>query len=196
MPQLQELLTETLRDIYDAEKQALKAYPRLSRSISSPELKQALTEHTEVTKGQIARIEQVFEVLGERAKSKPCRAMQGLLEEAMEHSGQYEKGPELDSVLIASAQKMEHYEIASYGTARSMAKSAGQREAADLLNQTLKEEGETDKLLSKIAIQIQKEMLEAEGEETSGAEEQEGQYGGGGRGGRSSGGRGGAAKKK
>jgi len=203
MPQLQELLTDSLRDIYDAEKQAVKAYPKMMRSISSPELKQAFADHLEMTKGQVARVEQVFEILGERAKSKPCRAMQGLIEEAMEHLGEHSKGPDLDSVLIASAQKVEHYEIASYGTARSMAKSAGQRQAAELLNQTLKEEGETDKLLSKIAIQIQKEMLQAEGEETQGAEEQEGQYGGGGRGGSrgkragASGGRGrGTATKK
>jgi len=194
MPQLQELLTDTLRDIYDAEKQAVKAYPRLMRSITSPELKQAFTDHLEMTKGQVARIEQVFEVLGEKPKSKPCRAMKGLIEEAMEHIGEHEKGHDLDSVLVAAAQKVEHYEIASYGTARSMAKSAGQREAAQLLDQTLKEEGETDKLLSKIGIQIQKEMLQEEGEETSGADEQEGQYGAGGRGMR--GGRGAGASKK
>lgn len=203
MPQLQELLTDSLRDIYDAEKQAVKAYPRLTRSISSPELKEAFTQHLEQTKGQVTRIEQVFEVLGERAKSKPCKAMQGLIAEAMEHIGEHSKGPDLDSVLIAAAQKIEHYEIASYGTARSMAKSAGQRQAADLLNQTLKEEGETDKLLSRIAIGIQKEMLQAEGEATQGAEEQEGEYGGSGgrgRGGsrakKAAGGRGTAAKKK
>jgi ferritin-like metal-binding protein YciE len=203
MPQLQELLTDSLRDIYDAEKQAVKAYPKLTRSISSPELKQAFTEHLEVTKNQVARVEQVFELLGERAKSKPCRAMQGLIAEAMEHLGEHSKGAELDSVLIAAAQKIEHYEIAAYGTARSMAKSAGQRQAAELLNTTLKEEGEADKRLSTIAIQIQKEMLQAEGEETQGAEEQEGRYAAGrsgGRGaardGRSGSGRGMGSKKK
>ena len=198
MPQLQELLTDSLRDIYDAEKQAVKAYPKLMRSASSQELKQALAEHMEVTKNQVTRVEQVFEALGERAKSKPCRAMKGLIEEAMEHIGEHSKGHELDQVLIAAAQKMEHYEIASYGTARAMAKSAGQREAANLLQETLKEEGETDKLLSKLAVQLQKEMLQEEGEDTGEAEEQEQRYSeqaaGGGRGGR--GGRGGAAASK
>jgi ferritin-like metal-binding protein YciE len=197
MPQLQELLTDSLRDIYDAEKQAVRAYPRLTRSISSPELKDAFTQHLEVTKGQVARIEQVFEVLGERAKSKPCRAMKGLIEEAMEHVAEHSKGADLDSVLIGAAQKIEHYEIAAYGTARSMAKSAGQRQAAQLLDQTLKEEGEADKLLTRIAIQIQKEMLQAEGEETQGAEEQASRYGGSRGGARSaSRGRGTASKKK
>jgi ferritin-like metal-binding protein YciE len=198
MPQLQELLTDSLRDIYDAEKQAVKAYPKLMRSASSQELKQAIAEHLEVTKNQVARVEQVFEALGERAKSKPCRAMKGLIEEAIEHIGEHSKGHELDQVLIAAAQKMEHYEIASYGTARAMAKSAGQREAANLLQETLKEEGETDKLLSKLAVQLQKEMLQEEGEDTGEAEQQEQEYSrrasGGGRG--SGGGGGTAASKK
>ena len=175
MPQLQELLTDSLRDIYDAEKQAVKAYPKLMRAANSQELKQAIAEHMEVTKNQVTRVEQVFEALGERAKSKPCRAMKGLIEEATEHIGEHSKGHELDQVIIASAQKMEHYEIAAYGTARAMAKSAGQREAANLLQETLKEEGETDKLLTKLALQLQKEMLQEEGEDTSGVEEEEGQ---------------------
>src|SRR5688572_25001457 len=167
MPQLQELLTDSIRDIYDAEKQAVKAFPRMMRAASSQELKQALAEHLEVTKNQVTRIEQVFETLGERAKSKPCRAMKGLIEEAVEHIGEHEKGHDLDQVIIASAQKMEHYEIASYGTARAMAKSSGQREAANLLQETLKEEGETDKLLTKVALQLQKEMLREEGDRKS-----------------------------
>ena len=173
MSQLQELLTDSIRDIYDAEKQAVKAYPKMMRAASSQELKQALAEHLEVTKNQVTRIEQVFETLGERAKSKPCPAMKGLIEEAVEHIGEHEKGHGLDQVIIASAQKMEHYEIASYGTARAMAKSSGQREAANLLQETLKEEGETDKLLTKVALQLQKEMLSEEGEDTSGVEEEE-----------------------
>ena len=173
MPQLQELLTDSIRDIYDAEKQAVKAFPKMMRAASSQELKRALAEHLEVTKNQVTRIEQVFETLGERAKSKPCRAMKGLIEEAVEHIGEHEKGHDLDQVIIASAQKMEHYEIASYGTARAMAKSSGQRQAANLLQETLKEEGETDKLLTRVALQLQKEMLREEGEDTSGVEEEE-----------------------
>jgi len=187
MPQLQELLTEELRDIYDAEKQAVKAYPRLAKSISSPELKEALTLHLEETKGQVARLEQAFEILGQKAKSKPCRAMKGLIEEAMEHMSEHSKGHELDSVLIGAAQKMEHYEIAAYGTARAMAKSTKNKEVADLLNQTLQEEGNTDKKLTQIALAIQKEMLREEGESTEGVEENAGT-------GRSA--RGSASKKK
>jgi ferritin-like metal-binding protein YciE len=173
MPQLEELLTEDLRDIYDAEKQAVKAYPRLARFASSQELKQAMNQHLEQTKNQVTRVEQCFELLGEKAKSKPCRAMKGLVEEAMEHAQEHEKGPQLDSVLIGSLQKVEHYEIAAYGTARAMAKSAGHREAANLLNETLKEEGETDKLLTKIALGIQKQIVQEAGMDTSGAEEEE-----------------------
>lgn len=195
MPQLQELLTDSLRDIYDAEKQAVKAYPKLMRAANSQELKQAIAEHMEVTKNQVTRVEQVFETLGERAKSKPCRAMKGLIEEAMEHVGEHSKGHELDQVIIASAQKMEHYEIAAYGTARAMAKSSGQRQAADLLQETLKEEGETDKLLTKLALQLQKEMLSEEGEDTGGVEEEESKARGR-RGGRASSDGRGATKKK
>lgn len=196
MPQLEELLTDELRDIYDAEKQAVKAFPRLARFASSPELKQAMNTHLEQTRNQVTRAEQCFELLGQKAKSKPCRAMKGLIEEAMEHAQEHSKGSELDSALIGSLQKIEHYEIAAYGTARAMAKSAGQREAANLLNETLKEEGETDKLLTKIALGIQKQIVQEEGEDTSGVEEEESQAqrrrGSSGQGA----GRGSAAKKK
>jgi len=149
MASTQELLVDSLRDILDAEKQAVKNYPRITKSASSPELKEVLQQHLEVTKGQVARLEQIFEMMGERAKGKPCRAMQGLIEEATEHIGEHERGPELDAVLIASAQKVEHYEIAAYGTARAMAKAVGQKDAANLLQETLKEEGEADKMLTK-----------------------------------------------
>src|SRR5688572_21209391 len=138
MPELQELLTDGIRDIYDAEKQAVKAYPRLARMASSKELKEAMNMHLEQTKNQVSRIEQCFESLGEKAKSKPCRAMKGLIEEAMEHLQEHSKGNELDVVLIGALQKTEHYEIAAYGTARAMAKSAGHRDVANLLQETLK----------------------------------------------------------
>ena len=173
MPQLEELLTDELRDIYDAEKQAVKAFPRLARFASSEELKQAMNTHLEQTRNQVTRAEQCFELLGQKAKSKPCKAMKGLIEEAMEHTQEHEKGSELDTILIGSLQKIEHYEIAAYGTARAMAKSAGQRGAAELLNETLKEEGETDKILTKVALGIQKQIVSEEGEDTSGVEEEE-----------------------
>lgn len=190
MPELQELLTDGLRDIYDAEKQAVKAYPRLARFASSQELKQAMNQHLEVTKTQVSRLEQCFEELGERAKSKPCRGMKGLVEEAMEHAQEQSKSAGLDAVLIGSLQKAEHYEIAAYGTARAMAKAAGQREVANLLQETLKEEGEMDKALTKIALGIQKQIAE----DQSGVEEEE-QHASGRRGSSSGNGRG-ASKKK
>jgi ferritin-like metal-binding protein YciE len=195
MPELQELLTDSLRDMYDAEKQAVKAYPRLARFASSPELKEAMNMHLEQTRNQVTRLEQCFELLGERAKSKPCRAMKGLVEEAMEHVQEHSKGSDLDAVLIGGLQKQEHYEIAAYGTARAMAKAAGQKEVANLLQETLKEEGDTDKLLTKVALGILKQMVQEEGEDTSGVEEEESHARG--RGGASGrGGSGMASKKK
>src|SRR5919112_3369813 len=161
MEQLQELLTEELRDLYDAEKQLVKALPKVAKAASDAELKQAVLEHAEVTKGQVARIEQVFEHLGERAKSKPCKAMKGLVEEANEHIGEHERGSVLDSILIIGSQKIEHYEIAGYGSVRAIAKSLGNREVLGLLQATLAEEEQTDKRLTSVALRIQKEMISA-----------------------------------
>ncbi|MDZ4801220.1 MAG: ferritin-like domain-containing protein [Bryobacteraceae bacterium] len=168
MASVQEMLTDSLRDMYDAERQAVKSLPKLAKAASSPELKQAFKEHLEVTRGQVARLEQVFQLLGERAKPKPCKAMRGLVEEAMEHMREHERGNELDAVLIAAGQKIEHYEIASYGTARAMAKAAGQKEAANLLQETLKEEEATDKLLTKVALNCYREMVREEAESEEG----------------------------
>jgi ferritin-like metal-binding protein YciE len=158
MQGLQELLVDGLRDIYDAEKQLVRALPKLTRALSNSELKDAFTQHLEVTKNQVARVEQCFEVLGEKAKSKPCRAMKGLVEEAQEHLQEHEKGELLDQVLVGAGQKVEHYEIAAYGTARAMAKSLGQKEAMNLLQETLREEEQMDKALTAIALRLQREM--------------------------------------
>ncbi|HYP08976.1 MAG TPA: ferritin-like domain-containing protein [Bryobacteraceae bacterium] len=158
MEQLQELLVDEIRDIYDAEKQLLKALPRLTKAISNPEIKESFTQHLEVTKNQVARVEQCLELLGEKVKSKPCRAMKGLIEEAQEHVQEHEKGEVLDQVLIAAAQKVEHYEIAAYGTARAMAKSLGNKEAMNLLQETLREEEAQDKGLTNIALKLQREI--------------------------------------
>lgn len=185
MPSIQEMLTDSLRDILDAERQGVKALPRLAKAATSDELKQALLQHAEVTRGQVARLEQIFEMMGERARPKPCKAMQGLVEEAMEHISEHERGDELDAVLIASGQKVEHYEIAAYGTARAMAKSAGLKDVANLLQETLKEEGDTDKLLTKVALNVYREMVQQEGQDEQGVDEEE-QTAGGRRGGRGS----------
>lgn len=168
MPQLEEILTEELKDIYDAEKQIVKALPRLAKYATSAELKQGMQAHLEQTKNQVTRLEQCFEMLEKKARSKPCRAMKGLIEEGMEHAQEHSKGSDLDCILIGSLQKVEHYEIAAYGTARAIAKSAGHRDVATLLDETLKEEGETDKLLTKVALTIQKELVQQERQEAAG----------------------------
>jgi ferritin-like metal-binding protein YciE len=158
MPELQELLTEELRDLYDAEKQLAKALPKLAKSVANQELKQSFLDHAEVTRNQVTRIERCFEALGERAKSKPCKAMKGLVEEAQEHLQEHEKGPMLDAVLMSAARKVEHYEIASYMSAREIAKALGQKEAANLIQETLREEEQQDKAVATLAGRLQKEM--------------------------------------
>ena len=171
MTELQEQLVAELRDLLDAEKQITKALPKMAKVTVTPELKEAFLTHLEQTKGQITRLERVFELLGERAKSKPCKAMQGLIAEAQEHIQEGEKGELLDNELITCAQKVEHYEIAGYGTVFTIAKNLGQREVAALLQETLKEEGATDKLLTQCSLQIQKTLMRKPSKEESGSEE-------------------------
>ena len=158
MEQLQELLVDGLRDIYDAEKQLVKALPKLTKALTSSELKESFTMHLEQTRNQVSRVEKCLELLGEKAKSKPCKAMKGLVEEANEHLQEHEKGEMLDQVIVASAQKVEHYEIAAYGTAKAYAKSLGNRQALDLIVETLREEEGMDKTLTVQAIRLQKDM--------------------------------------
>ena len=175
MDTLDELLEEELKDIYSAEKQLLKAMPRMAKKASSPELKTALEEHLRVTEGQVQRLEQVFEALGKPAKAKTCKAMQGLLEEAKEIMGEDASPSVLDAGIIAAAQKVEHYEIASYGTVRTWARLCGQEEAAGLLQQTLDEEGEADQRLTQLAENLVNPQAEAgEGEESSGSSKSSG----------------------
>ena len=151
MESLQDLLVEELKDLYNAESQLLKAMPRMAKKAKNQQLKAAFETHMKETEGQIDRLEQVFEALGEKAKGKKCHAMQGLLEEAKEVMGEDMDDDVMDAALIAAAQKVEHYEIASYGTVRTYAQLLGNKEAARLLQQTLDEEGKTDKLLTKLA---------------------------------------------
>jgi ferritin-like metal-binding protein YciE len=165
MDTLDELLEEELKDIYSAEKQLLKAMPRMTKKASSPELKAALEEHMRVTEAQVQRLEQVFESLGKPAKAKTCKAMQGLLEEAKEIMEEDASPSVLDAGIIAAAQKVEHYEMASYGTVRTWARLCGQEEAAGLLQQTLDEEGEADKRLTELAESFVNPRAEA-GEES------------------------------
>jgi ferritin-like metal-binding protein YciE len=149
---MQDLLIEELRDIYHAEKQLTRALPKMARAASNEQLKQAFTRHLEETQGQIERLEQVFEKLDTRTRGKHCHAMEGLIEEAKEIM-EMGLAPELQDVaLIAAAQKVEHYEIAGYGTLHALAQSAGLDEVAQLLEQTLNEEKKTDQLLNELAI--------------------------------------------
>jgi ferritin-like metal-binding protein YciE len=149
---LQDLMVEELKDLYNAENQLLKALPRMAKKASNDQLRRAFETHTKETAGHVQRLEQVFDALGEKAKGKKCYAMQGLVEEAREMMGEDMDGDVMDAALIAAAQKVEHYEIASYGTVRTYAQLLGNEDAARLLQQTLDEEGKTDKLLTQLAV--------------------------------------------
>jgi ferritin-like metal-binding protein YciE len=186
---LQEILIEQIQDLYDAEKQLLKALPRMARAAKHPELKGAFEEHTRVTEEQVRRIEAVFQELGQKPKSKPCAAMKGLVEEGREIISEDTKEGMLDAAIIGAAQKIEHYEISGYGTARAIAQAIGQKQAAQLLKQTEMEEGDTDKKLTKIAMMIYKEAGARNMEQERGAGSN-GSGGGGSRRGGNSGGSG------
>ncbi len=148
---LRELLVDELRDLYDAEKQLLKALPKMAKGCSAPELRAAFEEHLEVTRGQVTRMERVFEALGEKARGKKCKAMEGLIEEGGELLEEDADPAVLDAALIGAAQRVEHYEMAGYGTVRTFAKLLGENQAAELLQETLDEEGEADKKLTELA---------------------------------------------
>jgi ferritin-like metal-binding protein YciE len=149
---LQDLLIETLRDTYNAEKQIVKALPRMAKAANSDELRAAFEEHLEVTKEQVTRLEQVFKELGVPVRGKHCVAMEGLIEEGKEVMEEDHDPEVLDAGLIAAAQKIEHYEIAAYGTVRTWAEMLGLTSAAQLLQQTLDEEAETDEKLTQLAM--------------------------------------------
>ncbi|MEA9577863.1 MULTISPECIES: ferritin-like domain-containing protein [Xanthomonas] len=150
---IEELFIHELSDIYSAEKQLTKSLPRLARAATEPKLKDAFETHLEETQGQIERIDQVVEVLGIKLKRIKCAAMEGLVEESREVIDEIEAGPVRDAALIGGAQKVEHYEIASYGTIAAMAKQLGYSDALPLLLATLEEEKATDEKLTLLAEQ-------------------------------------------
>jgi ferritin-like metal-binding protein YciE len=168
---LQELFVEEVRDIYDAEKQLVKALPKMAKAAESAELRSAFEEHLEITRAHVGRLEEVFKGLGMPARGKTCEGMKGLIEEGQEAMEEME-GTVLDAALIASAQKVEHYEIATYGTLATFAEVLGLEDAKDLLGQTLDEEKEADEKLTQIASQINPE---AEMGEQGGQEQPEGE---------------------
>ena len=165
---LRTLLEEELKDIYSAEKQLLKALPKMVKNATSPKLKGALQEHLEVTKRQVKRLEDVFESLGKSAKAKTCKAMQGLVEEATEIMEEDAEDAVMDAGIIAAAQKVEHYEIASYGTVRTWARLVGANEAAELLQETLDEEEQTDQRLTDLAESFVNPQADSGGSESGG----------------------------
>ena len=148
---LQKLYTDELRDLYNAETQLLKALPKMAKGASSQELKDAFEKHFEQTQTHVERLEEVFEQLGEKPKGKTCQAMKGLIEEGSEILEKDGDESVLDAGIIVAAQKVEHYEIAGYGSVRTFAHLLGQNEAAELLQTTLDEESETNEILNKLA---------------------------------------------
>jgi ferritin-like metal-binding protein YciE len=151
---LHDLYVAELRDLYNAENQLLKALPRMAKAASHEDLKAAFTEHLEVTRGQVERLERIFNDLGVKAKGKKCDAMEGLVEEAKDLMAEDAEPSVLDAALIAAAQKVEHYEMAGYGCVRTFARLLGYDEATNLLQETLDEEGEADKTLTELAETI------------------------------------------
>jgi ferritin-like metal-binding protein YciE len=149
---LNDLFLTTLQDIYHGEKQVLRALPKMAKKVSNPDLRSAFERHAEETRGQIERLEQVFEMMDKRARGKTCEAVQGLIEEGKEVMEEAEPGDVMDAGVIGAAQAVEHYEIARYGTLRAWAEQLGMRDAAKLLQQTLEEEKRTDELLNEIAL--------------------------------------------
>jgi len=148
---LNELLQEELRDLYSAETQIVKALPKMAKAASSPELRRAFERHLEETKRQVERLDQIGEELEVKMTGKKCKGMEGLLAEGRELMEEDLEDDALDAGLIGAAQKVEHYEIAAYGTARTHAEMLGYRRIAKLLQQTLNEEGATDKKLTQLA---------------------------------------------
>lgn len=171
-PMLEKFIVDSLKDIYYAEKQLLKALPKMNKAATTPELKQAFQKHTTVTQEQIARLDQVFEMMGKRAQGKKCEAMEGLIKESESAIEDTEAGSKTrDVALIMAAQKVEHYEIASYGGLVQITKTMGKQEVSDLLAQTLAEEKETDQLLTDIA----ENNINLQAQEEGGSEVEEGE---------------------
>jgi ferritin-like metal-binding protein YciE len=154
---LKQLYIDELKDLYNAENQLVKALPKLAKGAQSNELRRGFEQHLEQTKGHVERLEQIFEILGESPKGKKCKGMEGLIEEGSEVMDEDYEDSVLDAALIGAAQRVEHYEIAGYGTVRSMAELLGESDQVSLLEETLQEEKETNEKLTELAKQINAE---------------------------------------
>lgn len=159
---MKDLLIEEIKDLYSAENQLLKALPRMAKAATDETLKAAFEQHLEETREHVKRLEKVASELDESPKGKKCAAMEGLIEEAKEILEQEGDESVIDSALIGAAQKVEHYEMAGYGTARTLAERLGEEKIARILQSTLDEEGETDKKLTAIAESIEMVPVDAD----------------------------------
>ncbi|HEY8995501.1 MAG TPA: ferritin-like domain-containing protein [Lacunisphaera sp.] len=158
-----DLLITELKDLYSAESQLIRALPKMAKAATTPKLQQAFTTHLEETKVHAERLEAIMSELDESPRGKKCVAMEGLIEEGKETLEEEAEPGIMDLALIGAAQKVEHYEIASYGTARTLAELAGENRIARILQKTLDEEGKTDKLLTSIAENVSVEELATAG---------------------------------
>jgi ferritin-like metal-binding protein YciE len=177
MESLQELYVDELKDIYSAEKQILKALPKMIKAATHPELKDAFATHRDQTEGHVARLERIFNDLDQSPRGKKCKGMEGVIEEGAELLAEKPAPDVLDAGLISAAQRVEHYEIAAYGTVRTWATQLGREQDASLLEQTLGEEKETDELLTRLAeesINLDAENPSSDREVSLGASDERG----------------------
>jgi len=167
---LRELYVNELKDLYSAETQLVKALPKMAKASSNAELRQGFEEHLRQTSEHVSRLEQIFETLGEKPTGKKCVGMEGLVKEGAETISEDYEDALMDAAIIGAAQRVEHYEIAGYGTVRAFAELLGENEHVSLLDQTLEEEKETDEKLTQLAEQINSQAGEGEEAETEGRE--------------------------
>lgn len=158
---LEDLFLDELKDLYSAEKQITKALPKMVRASSNPDLAEAFQSHLEETRGHVERLEEIFDMLGKKGTGKTCEGMKGLLEEGSEMISEVKKGSVRDAGLISAAQRVEHYEMAGYGTVHALAELLGKREMVKLLAQTLSEEKAADEKLTEISTAVNEEASEA-----------------------------------
>jgi ferritin-like metal-binding protein YciE len=180
---LHDLWVDELKDLYNAEKQIIAALPKMAKAASSDDLQEAFEEHLEQTRGHVERLEKIFEIIDVEAKGKKCKGLEGIIAEGKEMMDMDLPESVGDAALIGAAQRVEHYEMAAYGTARAYAELLGQTEAARLLEETLEEEKQTDQRLTQLAEEInpEAERGDEDEDETEGAEEDTALAGAGGR---------------
>jgi ferritin-like metal-binding protein YciE len=170
---LKELYVDELKDIYNAENQLVKALPKMAKAATSDDLRSGFEEHLEQTRGHVQRLEQIFKALGEKPTGKKCKGMEGLVAEGQEMMDEDFEDDLMDAALISAAQRVEHYEIAAYGTVRTYAELLGEDQAVSLLEQTLEEEKETDQKLSDLASDINVKAMGDASEKDSSEESDE-----------------------